>query len=155
MEKKNLCLSDLFTNVGQIAGLPPNPRLIKDEKFEALKKSLTDDPEMLDLRELIVYPNPDEKGTYVVIGGNMRYNAPKNWDFRNCPARFFPNPRRWRRCAHSLSRTTSPMGNGTWICCRKIGTRRNCPTGDWTYPITVGTMTMRSRNPTRRIIPGR
>ena len=90
MEKKNLCLSDLFTNVGQIAGLPPNPRLIKDEKFEALKKSLTDDPEMLDLRELIVYPNPDEKGTYVVIGGNMRYNAAKELGLSELPCKILP-----------------------------------------------------------------
>lgn len=61
VKKVSIPLSALFTNVGQIDGLPPNPRLIKDEKFEALKKSLTDDPEMLDLRELIVYPNPSGK----------------------------------------------------------------------------------------------
>ena len=51
IKKVSISLSALMSNVGQIAGLPPNPRLIKDEKFEALKKSLTDDPEMLDLRE--------------------------------------------------------------------------------------------------------
>lgn len=79
-----------MSNVGQIAGLPPNPRLIKDEKFEALKKSLTDDPEMLDLRELIVYPNPDEKGTYIVIGGNMRYNAAKELGLSELPCKILP-----------------------------------------------------------------
>ncbi len=87
VKKVSIPLSALFTNVGQIEGLPPNPRLIKDEKFEALKKSLTDDPEMLDLRELIVYPNPDEEGTYVVIGGNMRYNAAKELGLSELPCK--------------------------------------------------------------------
>lgn len=55
-----------------------------------MKKSLTDDPEMLDLRELIVYPNPDEKGTYVVIGGNMRYNAAKELGLSELPCKILP-----------------------------------------------------------------
>lgn len=90
VKKVSIPLSALMSNVGQIAGLPPNPRLIKDEKFEALKKSLTDDPEMLDLRELIVYPNPDERGTYVVIGGNMRYNAAKELGLSELPCKILP-----------------------------------------------------------------
>lgn len=90
VKKVSIPLSALISNVGQITGLPPNPRLIKDEKFEALKKSLTDDPEMLDLRELIIYPNPDEKGTYVVIGGNMRYNAAKELGLSELPCKILP-----------------------------------------------------------------
>ena len=69
IKKVSISLSALMSNVGQIAGLPPNPRLIKDEKFEALKKSLTDDPEMQELRELILNPKQDEKGAYVFNGG--------------------------------------------------------------------------------------
>lgn len=90
VKKVSIPLSALISNVGQITGLPPNPRLIKDEKFEALKKSLTDDPEMLDLRELIIYPNPDEKGTYIVIGGNMRYNAAKELGLSELPCKILP-----------------------------------------------------------------
>lgn len=69
---QNIQLSKIKPNTGQILGLPPNPRFIRDEKFEALKKSLQDDPEMLELRELIVFPHKD---VFVVIGGNMRYRA--------------------------------------------------------------------------------
>ncbi|OUJ65585.1 ParB N-terminal domain-containing protein [Hymenobacter crusticola] len=46
-----------------------NPRLIQDARFQALKKSLVDFPEMLTLRPLVV----DE--AYVVLGGNMRLQA--------------------------------------------------------------------------------
>lgn len=51
-----LPMSQLETNSGQIEGLPKNPRLIKGDKFKKLKQSIVDNPEMLSLRELLVYP---------------------------------------------------------------------------------------------------
>ena len=39
-EVKQIPLSKLEVNNGQIAGLPKNPRFIKDYKFQKLKKSL-------------------------------------------------------------------------------------------------------------------
>lgn len=67
-----LPIGKIETNHGQVDGLPKNPRLIRDHQFEALKKSIEDNPEMLTLRELLVYPH---NGKYVVIGGNMRLKA--------------------------------------------------------------------------------
>lgn len=46
-----------------------NPRIIKDSKFEKLKTSLKEFPEMLKLRPIIV----DENN--IILGGNMRYKA--------------------------------------------------------------------------------
>ena len=46
-----------------------NPRLINEEKFNKLVKSIKDFPEMLEKRPLVV----DED--YVVLGGNMRLKA--------------------------------------------------------------------------------
>ena len=50
---------------------PENPRIIKDSKYESLKKSLKDFPEMMQLREIVVDEN------YMVLGGNMRLKAMK------------------------------------------------------------------------------
>lgn len=50
---------------------PKNPRLIRDEKFDRLKKSLESFPQMMELRPIVV----DESG--VILGGNMRYQALK------------------------------------------------------------------------------
>ena len=61
-------ISKIRNNDGQIDGLPRNPRFIKNDKYRALLKSIQDDPEMMELRELIVVPHED---TFVVIGGNM------------------------------------------------------------------------------------
>jgi len=46
-----------------------NPRILKEQRFEQLVKSLQDFPEMLSLRPLVI----DETG--VVLGGNMRTRA--------------------------------------------------------------------------------
>jgi len=45
---------------------PNNPRIIKDDKFEKLKKSIKDFPKMMELRPMVI--NADN----IVLGGNMR-----------------------------------------------------------------------------------
>ena len=81
-EIKTLKVYQLRNNSGQVEGLPKNPRLIKDEKFTRLKQSIQDNPEMLKIKELVVFPFK-EKGEhqsqqiYLVIGGNMRLHALK------------------------------------------------------------------------------
>ena len=87
METKNIPIGKLELNSGQIKGLPKNPRFIRDERFKALKKSIQDFPEMMEYRELIVYP---VGGKYVVIGGNMRLRACKELGFKDVPAKILP-----------------------------------------------------------------
>ena len=57
------------TNISSIRPNPENPRVIKDEKFAKLVKSIKEFPEMLELRPIVVN---DEM---VVLGGNMRLKA--------------------------------------------------------------------------------
>lgn len=86
-EIKNLNISQLEVNKGQIEGLPKNPRFIKDERYKALKKSIEDAPEMLSLRELIVYPHGEK---FVVIGGNMRLRACTEIGYKEIPCKVLP-----------------------------------------------------------------
>lgn len=58
---------------------PNNPRLIKDDKFVKLVKSIKDFPEMLDIRPIVV--NKD----MVILGGNMRYKACKEAGMKEIP----------------------------------------------------------------------
>lgn len=87
MNAQKLKLYQLRINVGQIEGLPKNPRLIKDDRFASLVKSIQDDPEMLNLRELIVFPHKD---TFVVIGGNMRLKALRELGYTEAPCKVLP-----------------------------------------------------------------
>jgi ParB-like chromosome segregation protein Spo0J len=48
-----------------------NPRIIKDDRFQKLIKSIKDFPEMLELRPIVVDEN------MIVLGGNMRLKASK------------------------------------------------------------------------------
>jgi len=84
IETKKISLNLLKSNKGQIAGLPKNPRIIKDNRYELLVKSITEDPEMLNLRELIVYPL---NGDFIVIAGNQRLEALKKLKFKEAPCK--------------------------------------------------------------------
>lgn len=85
MKVKNIKVEQLEVNTGQLEGLPTNPRIIKDHRFEALKKSISDAPEMLGLRELLVYPL--DNGNYIVIGGNMRLEACRALGYTELPCK--------------------------------------------------------------------
>ena len=86
-EKKNIDVSLIEVNNGQIEGVPANPRAIKKNKFNKLVKSIEENPEMLDLRELLVYPLD---GKYIIIGGNMRYEACKKIGYKEIPCKVLP-----------------------------------------------------------------
>jgi hypothetical protein len=55
--------------ITQIKSNPNNPRIIKDNKFKQLVKSIQDFPQMLELRPIVI----DENN--MVLGGNMRLKA--------------------------------------------------------------------------------
>ena len=56
-----------------------NPRLIKDDKFTKLVKSIKDFPQMLEIRPIVV--NSD----MVILGGNMRFKACKEAGLKEVP----------------------------------------------------------------------
>lgn len=86
-EPQKLSISKLRVNSGQIAGLPKNPRLIRDERFEKLKQSISELPSMLDIRELVCVPYD---GTSVVVAGNMRLRAAKELGLKELPCKVLP-----------------------------------------------------------------
>ena len=56
-------------SITKIKTNPDNPRIIKDDKFKKLVRSIKDFPEMLELRPIVV----DED--MIILGGNMRHKA--------------------------------------------------------------------------------
>jgi len=75
MNFRTVKLSEIKTN-------PNNPRLIKDEKFHKLVKSIQDFPKMLEIRPIVV--NSD----MIVLGGNMRLKACKEAGLKEIPIIF-------------------------------------------------------------------
>ena len=68
-----------ITKISEVKLNPNNPRLIKDDKFTKLVKSIKDFPEMLDIRPIVV--NAD----MVILGGNMRFKACKEAGLKEVP----------------------------------------------------------------------
>lgn len=87
MQVQLVSISKLKNNTGQVEGLPKNPRVLKDDKFKKLVKSIQDDPEMLELREVIAY---DNNGELVVIAGNMRLKACQEVGLKEIPTKILP-----------------------------------------------------------------
>ena len=106
MQVTRLKLSDLEPNIGQVEGLPINPRQWSKGDVESLAKSLLETPELFEARPIIVVPH---EGKYVILGGNMRYEASRLNKTEDVPCFILP--------------ATTPIGkmkeivikdNGTW-----------------------------------------
>ena len=69
-EYADIDITRLEYNDGQLEGISKNPRYLKESEHDKLKKSLTDSPEFLEYKPLMVYAM--NNGNYVTICGNMR-----------------------------------------------------------------------------------
>jgi hypothetical protein len=77
-----LPLAKLEVNKGQIEGVPKNPRFIRDNKYKQLVESISNTPEMMKARPLIVHQQGEK---YVVLAGNMRLRAMRELKWHECP----------------------------------------------------------------------
>jgi hypothetical protein len=89
METVKIKLTQLEPNRGQVKGLPKNPRKVDEAAMKKLMDSIQQDPELLELRSLMVYEYA--KGKYVVIGGNMRLEALRKMGFNDAPCVVVPS----------------------------------------------------------------
>ena len=65
--------------ISEIKSNPNNPRVIKDERFKKLVKSIEEFPKMMALRPMVI--NQDN----IVLGGNMRLKALKELGYTELP----------------------------------------------------------------------
>jgi len=66
-------------NISEIKSNPNNPRKIKPDQLAKLKKSISDFPQMLEMRPIVVDSNN------VVLGGNMRLKAITELGYKEVP----------------------------------------------------------------------
>ena len=69
--------------ISKLKNNPNNPRLIKDDKFEQLKKSISEFPEMMEKRQIICVTDVD--GKIYPLGGNMRLKALQELGYKEIP----------------------------------------------------------------------
>lgn len=66
-------------SISKVKRNPNNPRIIKDDKFAKLVKSIQEFPQMLEIRPIVV--NDD----MIVLGGNMRLKACQEAGLKEIP----------------------------------------------------------------------
>ena len=111
MLRLRIDISKVHTNSGQIEGLPKNPRLIKDGRFQMLVKSIQSLPEMTEARDLLVYPYG---GDYVVIGGNMRLRAYQELGWKEVPCCVLPENMPVSKLREIVIQDNNPFGETDW-----------------------------------------
>lgn len=87
MEFRRIKLRDLEPNIGQIPGVPANPRSWTRADVEALARSMEATPELVEARGGIVFPWGDR---FVILGGNMRYDGAKLRRWPDLPCVILP-----------------------------------------------------------------
>ncbi|MEY5041824.1 MAG: hypothetical protein RLZZ414_1377 [Bacteroidota bacterium] len=68
-----------IVKITEVKNNPNNPRVIKDDKFQKLVRSIKEFPKMLEIRPIVV--NDD----MIVLGGNMRLKACKEAGLKEVP----------------------------------------------------------------------
>lgn len=87
MERKRIKVSELEPNLGQIDGLPINPRQWTKTDVDKIAASLKETPELFEARPLIVTPHA---GKYVILGGNLRFEGVKKNKDKDAPCVIVP-----------------------------------------------------------------
>lgn len=111
VKKESIKITKLEGNVGQIPDVPANPRFINKDRFEALCRSIEQAPEMLELREAIVYPH---KKKFVVICGNMRLKACRKLGFETMPCKILPPETTAAKIREYAAKDNNPFGDNDW-----------------------------------------
>ena len=69
--------------ISKLKNNPNNPRLIKDDKFKKLVKSIEEFPEMMEKRPIVCVTDVD--GKIFPLGGNMRLKALQELKYKEIP----------------------------------------------------------------------
>lgn len=98
--------------ISKIKSNPNNPRIIKDEKFKKLVKSLTEFPEMMSKRPLVCVTDVD--GKIYPLGGNMRLKALQEIGHKEIPDEWVQMADEWTEEQRREFVIKDNVGFGEW-----------------------------------------
>ena len=91
---------------------PSNPRIIKDDKFKKLVKSIKDFPEMMDKRPIVCVTDVD--GKLYPLGGNMRLKALQELNYKEIPDSWVMLADNWTQEQRKEFIIKDNVGFGEW-----------------------------------------
>jgi hypothetical protein len=91
---------------------PNNPRIIKDDKFQKLVKSINDFPQMMDKRPIVCVTDTD--GKLYPLGGNMRLKALQELNYKDIPENWVTLADEWTIEQRNEFVIKDNVGFGEW-----------------------------------------
>ena len=98
--------------VSDLKNNPTNPRVIKDDKFKKLVKSLQEFPEMMEKRPMVCVTDID--GKIYPLGGNMRLKAIKELQMKEIPDNWVQMADDWTEDQRKEFIIKDNVGFGEW-----------------------------------------
>ena len=98
--------------VSKLKANPSNPRVIKDEKFKKLVKSLQEFPEMMEKRPMVCVTDVD--GRIYPLGGNMRLRAIQELGMKEIPDTWVMMADDWTEDKRREFTIKDNVGFGEW-----------------------------------------
>jgi hypothetical protein len=98
--------------VSKLKANPSNPRVIKDEKFNKLVKSLQEFPEMMEKRPMVCVTDVD--GRIYPLGGNMRLRAIQELGMKEIPDAWVMMADDWTEDKRREFTIKDNVGFGEW-----------------------------------------
>lgn len=98
--------------ISNLKNNPNNPRFIKDDKFEKLKKSISEFPEMMEKRPIICVTDVD--GKLYPLGGNMRLKALQELGYKEIPDNWVQMADEWTEEQRREFVIKDNVGFGEW-----------------------------------------
>lgn len=99
-------------NVKNIKPNPNNPRVIKDDKFKKLVKSIEEFPEMMEKRPIVCVTDVD--GKIFPLGGNMRLKAIQELGMKDIPDNWVMMADDWTEEQRKEFTIKDNVGFGEW-----------------------------------------
>jgi hypothetical protein len=129
METKRLKISELEPNLGQIDGLPINPRQWTKTDVDNIAASLKETPELFEARPLIVTPHA---GKYIILGGNLRFEGVKKNKDKDAPCIIVPEDTPIGKLKEIVIKDNSSFG--AWDYDALANEWDDLPLQDWGVP---------------------
>lgn len=129
METKRIKVSELEPNLGQIDGLPINPRQWTKTDVDKIAASLKETPELFEARPLIVTPHA---GKYIILGGNLRFEGVKKNKDKDAPCIIVPEDTPVEKMKEIVVKDNSSFG--AWDYDALANEWDDLPLQDWGVP---------------------
>ena len=122
----------MLNNEGQLGWLPTNPRQWTKSDIDLTAKSLTNDPDFLEDRPLLVVPGPDS--SFIVFAGNLRLTAARQLKIKEVPGIIYTPENETDQMTIKRRSVLDNGSFGAWDFDALANEWDDLPLGEWGVP---------------------